>query len=103
MIELSPLRDSFDQDNTFSFAYPGVRGIERQAAGYLLRDDDGQIYIMKQADCIKDTYTDADRAEQLRLDAQTPLRTGDLVTVDGQQYRVRILGNYSDAGRLDQI
>ncbi len=97
-------RDNFDQDNTFTFAYRGMRGIERTATGYLFNStEEGVVYIMKQAACLKDVYTDADRAEQRRLDAQIPLRTGDVVTVEGKQYRVRILGNYSDAGRLDPM
>ena len=93
-------RDNFDQENTFAFAYVGARGIELVCTGYLFRSaENGQIFIMKQSACIKDTYTDADRAERRRLDAQIPLRTNDVVTVDGNNYRVRILGNYSDAGR----
>lgn len=102
MLTLNFPRDNFDQDNTFVFAYPGVRGVERTATGYLFNSD-GAIYVMKQSACLKDSYTDADRAERARLDAQAPLRTGDVVTVDGKQYRVRILGNYSDAGRLDPL
>lgn len=97
-------RDNFDQDNTFAFAYQGTWGIDRIATGYLFKSaEDGQIFIMKQSACLKDGYTDADRAERLRLDAQIPLRTNDVVTVDGKNYRVRILGNYSDAGRLDPM
>lgn len=104
MITLNFPRDNFDQDNTFAFVYLGARGVERIATGYLFNAaDEGVIYIMKQSACLKGHYTDADCAEQRRLDAQIPLRTGDVVTVDGKQYRVRILGNYSDAGRLDPI
>lgn len=100
MMTLNFPRDNFDQDNTFRFAYQGARGIERIVTGYLFNSD-GQIFIMKQSACLKDSYTDADRAEQRRLDTQIPLRTGDVVSVDGKNYRVRILGSYSDAGRLD--
>ncbi len=97
-------RDSFDQDNTFAFAYQGARGMDRTATGYLFRSaEDGQIFIMKQSACLKDSYTDADRAEQRRLDAQIPLRTNDVVNVGGKNYRVQILGDYSDAGRLNPL
>lgn len=93
-------RDNFDQDNTFVFAYQGARGIERQATGYLFQSGDQGIFIQKKSAFIADSYTEADRAESARLAAQAPLRTGDEVTVEGKQYKVRILGNYSDAGRL---
>ena len=103
MLTLNFPRDNFDQDNTFAFAYEGAR-VERKAAGYLFNSaDTGVIYIMKKSACLKDSYTDTDLAEARRLAAQAPLRTGDVVTVDGKQYLVRILGNYSDAGRLDPI
>lgn len=97
-------RDNFDKDNTFTFAYKGFRGNECTATGYLFNSvDESVVYLMKQSACLKDVYSDADRAESARLREMTPVRTGDMVTVDGKQYRVRILGNYSDAGRLDPI
>ena len=95
--------DNFDQDNTFTFAYQGIRGQERTATGYLFDAGDEGIYIMKRSACLKDAYSDSDRAESARLLAMTPLRTGDIVEVNGKQYRVSILGNYSDAGRLQPV
>lgn len=93
--------DNFDQDNTFTFAYTGIFGKQWTATGYLFEDkEEGVIYIMKQSACLKDVYTDADRAESARLAAMTPIRTGDVVEVGGKQYTVKIIGNYSDAGRL---
>lgn len=95
--------DNFDQDNTFTFAYQGIRGQERTATGYLFDGGDEGIYIMKKSACLKDQYSDKDREESARLLAMTPLRTGDIVELNGQQYRVSILGNYSDAGRLKPV
>lgn len=95
--------DNFDQDNTFTFAYQGIRGQERTATGYLFDGGDEGIYIMKKSACLKAQYSDKDREESARLLAMTPLRTGDIVELNGQQYRVSILGNYSDAGRLKPV
>lgn len=93
--------DNFDQDNTFTFAYQGFRGQERTATGYLFDSkEEGTIYIMKQSACMKDVYTAKDNEEAARLNAMTPIRTGDIVEVGGKNYQVKILGNYSDAGRL---
>lgn len=102
MLTLNFHRDSFDQDNTFTFAYEGRRG-EVTATGYLFDGKDEGLYIMKRSACLKASYTDADIAEQRRLDAQIPVRNGDIVEVNGQQYKVTILGNYSDAGRLTKV
>lgn len=100
-------RDNFDQDNTFTFAYQGIQGIrgqERTATGYLFNSkDEGVIYVIKQSACLKGVYTAKDAEESARLNATTPVRDGDVVEVEGQQYKVRILGNYSDAGRLQKI
>lgn len=92
--------DNFDQDNTFAFAYEGFRGQERTATGYLFDAGDKGIYIMKRSACMKDAYTAKDREESARLASMLPVRNGDTVVVGGQQYRVKILGDYSDAGRL---
>jgi hypothetical protein len=101
---LSFPRDNFDQDNTFTFAYKGYKGAERTATGYLFNSvDEGVVYIMKQSAVLKDHYTPADIAESARLAAQTPVRTGDTVTVNGRTYLAKIIGNYSDAGRLAPI
>ena len=91
--------DSFDQDNTFEFEYTGFRGQARRATGYLFQDGE-KIFVMKKSDCLKAQYTAKDDEERARLNAMQPVRTGDAVTVNGRQYTVKILGNYSDAGRL---
>jgi hypothetical protein len=92
--------DNFDQDNTFTFAFPGSRGQERVRTGYAADFEDEGVYIMQRSACLKAQYTAKDYEETARLAAMTPLRTGDIVEIDGKQYTVKILGDYSDAGRL---
>ena len=87
-----------DQENTFTFAYPGGRR-ERVSTGYLFSCKEG-LYILQTGTMLKDCYTERDVAERTRLNAMTPVRTGDIVLVEGKQYQVKILGDYSDAGRL---
>lgn len=104
MTTLTFPRDNFDQDATFKFAYTGMRGTERQGRGYLFQNKDTkQIYVMQKSACIKDCYTAKDAAETARLNAMAPIRTDDVVEVAGVRYKVRILGDYSDAGRLDSL
>lgn len=100
MTTLNFVRDSFDQDNTFTFAYQNSRRQECTATGYLKDYGDEGVFIMKQADDIKAEYTAKDDEELSRLSAMTPVRDGDTVEVEGKQYKVKIIGNYSDAGRL---
>jgi hypothetical protein len=103
MITLTPTTDSFDQDNTFVFSYTNRIGCTSRAKGYLADFGDEGIYIMKTSLCLKDSYTEKDMEEAARLHAMKPVRNGDVVLYNGQEYKVSILGNYSDAGRLTKI
>lgn len=101
--------DNSDQKNTFAFEFIGWSGKTRTRTGYLLTGyllnakREGTIYIMQRSACMKDVYTQADYEEGDRLAAMEPVRDGDVVCVDGEQYMVKILGNFSDAGRLVPI
>lgn len=92
--------DTFDQDNTFTFAFRGYKGRDARRDGYLLDCEEEGIYIMQRGACLKGQYTEKDREERARLNDMEPLRTGDTVEVRGKLYTVKILGDYSDAGRL---
>ena len=100
-MELKFPRDNFDQDNTFSVAYYNYRNMERTMTAYLFYSPtEGRIYIMQESACLKDHYTDKDNEELARLREQVPVRDGDIVELEGAQYKARIKGNYSDAGYL---
>ena len=100
MITLTATTDNFDQDNTFTFEYAGSRGRTFTATGYLADFGDEGIYIMKNSACLKSHYTPKDEEERARLNAMQPVRNGDCVMFNGKQYTVKILGNFSNAGRL---
>lgn len=103
MMKLNFPRNHFDQDNTFTFGYASWKAAhgERLGTGYLFyANDEKKLYIMQKSACLKDYYTDKDREESARLQAQVPVRHGDIVEVEGAQYRVHISGGYSDAGYL---
>ena len=92
--------DNFDQVNTFNFALKD--GKVRK--GYIFfANDEQRILVMNGGACLKSHYTEEDYAESARLRAVTPIKTGDIVTVEGKQYTVKINGDYSNAGRLIPI
>ncbi|UTS52020.1 hypothetical protein [Synechococcus phage BUCT-ZZ01] len=102
--QLNYMADNFDQENTFSFEYVGFRGVTRRATGYLFNcEKENKIYILQKSAYIKSHYTEADNAERTRLNTMTAVKTGDIVEVEGKKYEVKILGDYSDAGRLIPI
>ena len=100
---LTIAEDYFDTAADFTFEYKGYAGRTCTASGYLFQSSDGQIYLMKNSAVLKSQYSDEDRAERARLNSMDPVRDGDTVTVSGKQYKVKILGNFSDAGRLYAI
>jgi hypothetical protein len=98
--------DTFDQDNTFSIEVPGFKKTVRVTAclhkGYQ-KDADGIFWAMKKSACLKAEYTQKDDEERARLNAMEPVRAGDIVLIEGQQYKVRVLGNYSDCAIFDPV
>ncbi len=85
----------------FTFIFKNYKGIEKKAKGRLFFDEVlQQMYLMQNASILKDQYSDRDIKEIDRLNSLTPIKEGDIVLIEGKQYSVRILGDYSDAGRF---
>jgi hypothetical protein len=91
---------SFDQVNTFRLVVPG-HAITCTVHRDYEKVGDGILWFMQRAGCLKSHYTERDRAEQERLREEEPVRHGDIVMVDGRKFRVRVLGDYSNAAVLD--
>lgn len=101
-IELTMPTSNFDRDARFAFEYLDYKKQPTRGEGYLFyAKDEDQLYIMKRGGCIQASYTAEERAHIDRIyRGDAVVRDGDIVTVDGKAYTVKILGNYSDAGRL---
>lgn len=101
-IELTIPANTFDRDAHFAFEYLNYKKQPTRGEGYVFHDDQNdEWFILKSASVVKDSYTDADRAHTDRIfRGEQVLRTGDRVTVNGKAFTVKILGDYSDAGRL---
>ena len=100
--ELKIPTSNFDKEARFAFEYLNYKKQPTRGEGYLFyAKDEDQMYLMKAAGCIQGSYTDAERAHIDRIyRGEQVIRNGDKVSVDGKIYTVKILGNYSDAGRL---
>lgn len=103
---LTRIQDTFDQDNTFAMEIVKPRRTVRITAslqcGYQ-KDADGIFWAMKRSACLKAQYSDKDREESARLLSMEPVRNGDTVLIGGQQYRVRVLGDFSDCAIFDPL
>jgi hypothetical protein len=94
--------DSFDQVNSFN-----VNAGRRVMTAHLKQDydkvGDGIYWALSTGSVLKDKYTAADVAERDRLNSETPLQHGEIVLIDGEQYKTRVLGNYSNCAIFDKI
>jgi len=101
-INLTMPTDNFDRAAGFAFEYLDYKKQPQRAEGYLFYDEEGDtMYLMKRSVSLQSSYTDAERAQIDRIyRGAEVVRNGDSVTVDGKPYTVKVLGNYSDAGRL---
>lgn len=93
--------DNFDQVNTFKVAtgrrVPSVATLRRDYN----RRGDGVYWALSSGSILKDVYTNADRAEGARLAVEGPLVNGEIVEIDGKQFKTRVLGAFSDCAIFD--
>lgn len=95
---------SFDQVNTFNVE---IRADRPAKTASLHRDyvkqGDGVYWALSSGAMLKDKYTPADVAERDRLNSEAPLKHGEIVLIDGEQYKTRVLGMFSDCAIFDKI
>lgn len=106
MRTLTPAIDNFDKVNTFRMVVKGFRGDMEITctlqSGYE-KEGDGILWAMQRGACLKAHYSEADYAETDRLNAEAAIKNGDTVSIDGKQFTVRVLGDYSNAAMFDPI
>lgn len=99
-------KDNFDAAADFKVAgVPGAcylfcAAVHPDYKDYTGGDDYDKIFVMQHAGCIKAKYSEKDIAAMERFRGLAPIQQGEIVEVDGKQYAMKILGNYSDAGYL---
>lgn len=102
MKALTLSRDSFDQDNTFTILVKGYKRMKNITASLHHHDECG-YYALKESVCLKDQYTEKDVEESRRLQAMDPLKDGEIVTIDGNMYTVKVNGDYSDCAVFNPV
>lgn len=103
---LTVTTDSFDLSHTFALSVNVISGRPPRRITCTLRQgyqksDDGRYWAMQKSAVIKSEYTQDELAAHARLLSDTPVSNGDLVEIAGNAYRVRILGDYTDAAVFD--
>jgi hypothetical protein len=102
MKTLNLSKDTFDRDSEFSIdlgkKYPKTAKLYQ---GY--QNDDSIYWALQKSGILKGEYSQADIDHRNRLNSETPVKHGDIVQIDNNQYKVRILGDFSDCAIFDPI
>jgi hypothetical protein len=83
---------------TFAMIVKGFRGPKRITAEVTQWGE--EVFVTQRSGMLKDSYTEADRVEQDRLNTEDPVKDGDVISVNGTTYRVAVKGDYSDPAAL---
>lgn len=89
-------------DRLHTFRVEGVRGRCSLHSGYE-KEGDGILWIMQHAGCIAAHYGADEIAERERLATEAPIANGEIVIVGDAAYRVKVIGNYSNAAVLEPV
>jgi hypothetical protein len=100
MKELRLSVDTFDLEAKFKVA--GVGGDVSLHKDYK-KTNDGILWGLQSGAMIKSYYSEEDRAHSARMNSLEPLKNGEIVLIEGEQYTTRILGNYSDCVIFDKV
>ena len=97
---------SFDQDNTFVIEVKGLRNMTRRTVS--LHQDyetagDGIFWALMGAVCLQAEYSEKDREETKRLNEMASIKHNDIVTINNELYKVKVLGEFSDCAIFEKI
>lgn len=90
--------ETLDQVNSFTLSN------FKYGSKCTLHFDDGVYWVLKHGACLQAHYSEADILEKARL--QTPeyiIDDGEIVLIEGKQYKFKFKGNYSDCGIFDEV
>ena len=94
---------SFDQVNTFTFdkfKYHNKCSLQKD----FYKDGDGIYWAMQHGAMLKSHYTEADSAESARLQSgDYTIADGEIVLIDGKQYKTVFKGDYSDCAMFEPV
>ena len=67
------------------------------------KEGDGIYWGLASGAMVKSSYTQADKDESKRLREEDPIENDDIVMIDGDEYKARVLGDYSICVVFDPV
>ena len=91
---------NLDRINTFNVVVRGrldTNTMKCQLRHNYQKSDDGIYWALSVGGVLQGIYDNGDIEERARLLQEEPVKNGDLVLINGKEYRAKVLGAYSDA------
>ena len=66
-------------------------------------EDDGIFWGLKRSVCLSSSYTQSDIDYRDRLNNMETVKNGEIVLIDGKQYKTRVLGDFSNCAIFDPV
>lgn len=98
--ELKLSEDTWDYKNMFRVA--GVRSdcsLHRDK----IKTGDGIYWVMQHGAMLKSNYSAAEVLHTARMNKMKPLHQGEVVLIDGEKYKIKIAGDYSDCAVFEKL
>jgi hypothetical protein len=84
------------------FRVEGIRGNVALFQG-MEKEDDGIYWGLQRASVLKAYYSESDKAYSQRMRVMEPIKNGEVVEINGDQYRTIVIGNYSNCVQFEKV
>jgi hypothetical protein len=86
---------SFDKINTF-LVDVGKHNAKCSLHRDFHKEGDGILWALSHGSCLQASYSEEQIEERKRLNAEAPIKNGDVVIIEGAEYVAKVRGPYSD-------
>ena len=104
MKTLSITTETMQYDKVFSMDIGAKHGyIDVSLYQGYKTEDDGIFWGLKRSACLSANHSQKDIDYRDRLNNMDAIKNGEIVLIDGKQYKTRVLGNFSDCAIFDPV
>ena len=104
MKTLSITTETMQYDKVFTMDIGAKHGyIEVSLYQGYKTEDDGIFWGLQHSACLKSNYSQSDIDYRDRLNNMETVKNGEIVLIDGKQYKTRVIGNFSNCAVFDPV
>ena len=104
MKTLSITTQTMQHDKVFTMDIGAKHGyIEVSLYKDYITEGDGIFWGLQHSACLSATYTQAQIDQRNRLNNMETVKNGEIVLIDGKQYKTKVLGDFSNCAVFDPV